>query len=268
MTIKQFFACIIVFALATSGSGLLMAQISSAEKNGVSRNNYVPSTISSTAQRILTTIYEKKAYEWHSPSASDRVAWRRKHDDFELAKRESNEQAILANQVTVTETKLGGVPVLDIRPKNWENNHKILVYLHGGGYTVFSPRSTMVISAPISRATGLRVISVDYTTAPFADWQQIQEQVVSVIKVLLAQGYAMKDIALYGDSAGGGLAISTTLNLRDRGLGLPAAVVLLSPWVDLTNNGDTMHTLDNTDPTLKYDTMLKNSAQAYANGTK
>lgn len=267
MKIKQKFICVIAIILAISVSGLIAAKTLNTEKNDGLRNNYVPSTISPAAQQILTNIYEKKGYEWHSPLASNRYAWRKKYDDFELAKKESNAQAVLANQVTVTEMELGGVPVLDIRPKNWKNNHKILVYLHGGGYTVFSPRSTMVISAPISRSTGLRVISVDYTTAPFADWQQIQKQVISVIKVLLAKGYAMKDIAFYGDSAGGGLVINTVLNLRDKGMSMPAAVVLLSPWADLTNNGDTMHTLDNTDPTLKYDTMLKNSAQAYANGT-
>lgn len=59
---------------------------------------------------------------------------------------------------------------------------------------MFSARSTLVSSAPMNRATGLRVISVDYTTAPFAKWKQIQEQVVSVFKALLDQGYSMKDI--------------------------------------------------------------------------
>jgi acetyl esterase/lipase len=128
------------------------------------------------------------------------------------------------------------------------------------------PCPTPVIKELIPRATGLRVISVDYTTAPFAKWQQIQEQVISVFKALLAEGYTMKDIALYGDSAGGGLATSTVLNLRDRGMGMPAAVVLWSPWVDLTNAGDSPHTLANTDPKLHYDPVLKNSAIAFADG--
>jgi hypothetical protein len=58
--------------------------------------------------------------------------------------------------------------------------------------------------------------------------------VLDVFKALLAQGYRMKDIAIYGASAGGGLATSTVLNLRDCGMGMPAAVVLWSPWVDKT----------------------------------
>jgi acetyl esterase/lipase len=118
----------------------------------------------------------------------------------------------------------------------------------------------------MSRATGLRVISVDYTTIPFAKWKEIQEQVISVFKALLADGYEMKDIALYGESAGGGLAISTALNLRDRGMGMPAALVLWSPWADLSNAGDTAHTLENADPALTYASSLENGALAFADG--
>lgn len=62
------------------------------------------------------------------------------------------------------------------------------------------------------------------------------------------------------------MATSTVLNLRDRGMGMPAAVVLLSPWVDVSDAGDTMHTLENTDPLLHYDPLLKTSAIAYADG--
>ncbi len=89
---------------------------------------------------------------------------------------------------------------------------------------------------------------------------------ISVFKALNEQGFAMKDIALYGDSAGGGLAVSTVLNLRDGGMGMPAAVVLLSPWVDISNAGDTQHTLAYADPLLHYDPLLKTSAEAYADG--
>ena len=247
---------------------IFISQTVYAEKHDNARNNYVPTTISSVAQRTLADLYKQKIYDWKSPSSKDLDGWRKTYDAIELDQKKPNSQAVIANHVTINATKLGGVPVLDIRPKDWQDNHKILVYLHGGGYTIFSARSTLITSAPICRATGLRVISVDYTTAPVADWQKIQAQVISVMKALVKNGYAMSDIAFYGDSAGGGLAVNTVLNLRHSGMGMPAAVVLLSPWVDLTNNGDTTHTLDSTDPTLKYEGMLENSALAYAQGTK
>lgn len=230
------------------------------------RYNTIPATISPEAQKELKVIYDAKAYTRIFPEADDLEGWRKTYADGEKGKVEVSEKAIADNKITVTETKIGGVPVLDIRPENWADNGKVVVYTHGGAYTMFSARSTLTSSAPMSRATGLRVISIDYTTAPFAKWKEIQDQVISVFKMLLDQGYTMKDIALYGDSAGGGLATSTVLNLRDRGMGMPAAVVLMSPWVDISDAGDTMQTLEYTDPLLHYDPLLKTSAIAYADG--
>jgi acetyl esterase/lipase len=65
---------------------------------------------------------------------------------------------------------------------------------------------------------------------------------VAAYEWLLGQGYAPENIAIAGDSAGGGLTIATLLALRDRGLPLPATAVPLSPWVDLEGTGDTMKT--------------------------
>ena len=228
------------------------------------RNNYVPTTISPEAQQALRAIYGAKAYNRVFPAADDLEGWRKAHADGEKGKVEAGVKVAAAAGVSITATSMGGVPVLDLRPSGWQDNGKVLVYTHGGAYTMFSARSTLMSSGPMSRATGLRVISVNYTTAPFAKWKEIQEQVISVFKALLADGYEMKDIALYGDSAGGGLAISTALNLRDLGMGMPAAVVLWSPWADLNNAGDTAHTLEAADPVLAYSPSLENSALAYA----
>jgi acetyl esterase/lipase len=68
--------------------------------------------------------------------------------------------------------------------------------------------------------------------------------------VLLEQGYNAEDIALGGDSAGGGLAVALLLNLKNRGLPLPSRAVLLSPWVDLTLSGDSLATNLDTDVML------------------
>jgi acetyl esterase/lipase len=236
------------------------------ESRAGNRDIFVPATISAKAQQALTELGKAKLYSRALPRPGDLEAWRKAHDDVEAARNERNEKAVESNGVTVSKAKLGGVPVLTIHPKDWKDNGKVLVYTHGGAYTLFSARSTLTSSALMSRATGLRVISVDYTTAPFAKWQEIQEQVLSVFKALLAEGYKMKDIAIYGDSAGGGLAISTVLNLRDHDMGMPAAIVLWSPWADLANTGDTANTLQEADPILSYSSMLENSALAYADG--
>jgi epsilon-lactone hydrolase len=66
----------------------------------------------------------------------------------------------------ITVTKLGNVNVLDIRPRDWRDNGKVLVYLHGGGYTLLSAKSTLGTAAAVANSTGVRVISVDYSLAP------------------------------------------------------------------------------------------------------
>ena len=112
----------------------------------------------------------------------------------------------------------------------------------------------------------LEVISINYTVAPFSKWNKTTDEVVSVIQALKEeQGYSLGDyVAMFGDSAGGGLVAASVLKMRDKGLGMPAAVVLWSPWLDLTGNGDTYFTLKDADPYLSYDSFLKNTAGAYA----
>lgn len=230
------------------------------------RDIYIPTTISREAQEVMKELGNDSINDNTLPGPDDLEAWRKAYDRFEAVGRENYDEIVSRNGVIATEAELGGVPVLDIRPRDWKDSGKVLVYTHGGAYTLFSARSTVSISAPMSKATGLRVIAVDYTTAPFANWKEIQEQVITVFKALLEEGYTMEDIAIFGDSAGGGLAISTVLNLRDRGMGMPAAIVLLSPWADLNNIGDTAYTLKEADPTLVYTPSLGNSALAYADG--
>ena len=235
-------------------------------KQNEEREIYIPSTISGQARKTLEQLSRKKIYAQGLPAPDDLDGWRTVQDDAEKSGREVNQKAVNENRINVTETKLGSIPVLELRPIEWKDNGKVLLYTHGGAYTRLSAHSTLVSSAPMCHATGLRLISVDYTTAPFATWNEIQEQVISVVMALLKKGYKMKDIAMFGDSAGGGLVMSVILRMRDRGLGLPPVVVLWSPWADLTNTGDTAHTLQQSDPILTYQPNLENSALAYAGG--
>jgi acetyl esterase/lipase len=166
----------------------------------------------------------------------------------------------------ITVAELGDVNVLDIRPRDWRDNGKVLVYIHGGGYTLLSANSTLGTAATVANSTGLRVISVDYSLAPSSKWNQTIHEVISVIQALKEQGYSLDDIAMYGDSAGGGLVAGSVLKMRDEGLGIPAALVLWSPWIDLTGMGDTFFTLKNADPLpLLAPRLLLAYAAAYAN---
>ncbi|MGF1731704.1 alpha/beta hydrolase [Photobacterium kasasachensis] len=227
----------------------------------VAKDFHVPATISREARGASAEFSGDRS---RLPKPDDIEGWKKAWEENEEAQQKENEAVTKKFGATVEKLELGGVPVLDIRPKNWEDNGKVLIYTHGGAYTLFSAASTLISSVPVADATRLRVISVDYTVPPTARWKEVTGQVVSVIKALVEGRYDLKDIAIYGDSAGGGLAAGSVLKARDEGVGLVAAVVLWSPWSDITETGDTYSTLRAADPLLVYADSLENAAAAYA----
>ena len=224
---------------------------------------YVPTTISQEAQSALTK-FDRSARNAPLPEPDDVTAWKKVQAAVEARFEAASARVVEQYQPQIVERKLGGVPVFDIKPKGWKKSGKVLVYTHGGGYTLYSARSRLLSAVPMANDTGLRVISVDYTLAPHARWKEVTRQVLTVVSALLKEGHALGSMALYGESAGGGLAAAAVLRMRDEGLGMPAAVVLWSPWSDITETGDSYTTLQHADPLLYYPDNLKNSADAYA----
>lgn len=226
----------------------------------------LPDTISPQAKAVIDFLQSAGLKQLKAPAPDDLAGWKALHAAQEKALEEPNRLVLDQLGSTITEDAIGGVPVLDIRPRAWTDNGKVIVYIHGGGFTLFSARSMAGLAALVGNAAGMRVISVDYSNPPAATWETVQKQVDAVLKGLVAKGTTLNRIAIFGDSAGGNLAIRAVLNLRDGGAGMPAAVLLLSPWADLTNSGDTAITLADADPTLSYSGFLGNSALAYAGG--
>ena len=259
----------ILFLLFTTFLSLQPIYFAEAQNSTNAQNNthqiYIPTTISKEAQEELRKI-ASNPFDFKNPGPADLIGWKKLYQEIESIDLFRSQSFIDLYQPNITETKLGGVNVLDIKPKNWHDNGKVLVYTHGGAYTLLSANSTLSSSILAADATSLRVISIDYTVAPFSKWNQTTDQIISVIQALKdQQGYSLDDIAIYGDSAGGGLATGSVLKMRDGGMGMPAAVVLWSPWTDVTQNGDTYFTLKDADPLLTNNQLLKNSADAYAN---
>ncbi len=223
----------------------------------------VPKTISKEAQAAAAK-FSKAARNVQLPAADDIEGWKKVQAEMEQKRAAANAAVVQEYQPEIQSRKLGGVPVLDIKPKDWQESQRVLVYTHGGAYTLYSAKSRLMSAVPMAHDTGLRVISVDYTLAPHAKWQEVTSQVVAVIHALVKEGHTLKEIAIYGESAGGGLAAATVLKMRDQGLGMPSAVVLWSPWADITETGDTYATLQDADPLLYFLGNLKNCANAYA----
>nr|WP_246345894.1 alpha/beta hydrolase [Conexibacter arvalis] len=110
----------------------------------------------------------------------------------------------------------------------------LLVYLHGGGYVFGSPRTHRNLVSRISHVTGLAALSVDYRLPPEATLPAPVDDALAVYRHLLDAGHAPERIVVAGDSAGGNLALALALHAAEARLPVPAALMLLSPWADLT----------------------------------
>lgn len=233
------------------------------EKDNTGGNYYIPGTISEEAQAVLKA-FPYKPVNKDLPGPDDIEGWKNYYDYNENYWKDYSDSIIIAFRAIVKDTFLGGVSVLEIMPRNWKDNGKVLIYSHGGAYTLFSSRSMLMGALPIADITGLKIISVNYMNPPRMKYNQILDQVIAVVNALLQQGYSMSDIGMYGDSAGGALTAGAILKMRDVGMELPAVVVLISPWSDITESGDTYHTLKGQDPIIAYGNSLDESSLAYA----
>lgn len=230
-----------------------------------SKSIYIPQSISKESQDFLKD-FSQYASILVTPSPDNLKEWQSLNQQITPMFSEMSKPIVDLYQPNVSATNLGGVKVLDIKPRDWVNNGKVLVFVHGGGFTSLSANSTLGFTVPVANKTGLQVISVDYNLAPTSKWNQTTDEILSVVRALVKdKGYSMSDIAMYGDSAGANLVAGSVLKMRDSGLGFPSAIVLWSPWVDLTGKGDSYITLEGDDPFSSYNATLKNMAGAYAN---
>jgi len=127
--------------------------------------------------------------------------------------------------------------------------HAIL-YLHGGGYCIGSPSAYRILTGTLAKSAGIPVYVPDYRLAPEHPHPAALEDALSAYRWLIADGYLPQCIAVVGDSAGAGLTLALCLALRSEHERLPAALALISPWVDLACRGDTLTALADRDPML------------------
>jgi epsilon-lactone hydrolase len=170
-------------------------------------------------------------------------------DEQRRALRELLSAQPLPADVTVTPADLGGVPIAEIRVDGIEARHVVL-YFHGGVYVMGDAALAADLASQVGRRTDARVISVDYRLAPEDPFPAAVDDALAAYEALLQDGAAPADIVFAGESAGGALAVATLVNARDRGLPLPAAAFVMSPYADLTLAGATMETKRDVDPLM------------------
>src|SRR5678815_2267838 len=167
----------------------------------------------------------------------------------------------IADDVTVQAVDLGGVP------GEWSavpgsDPSRVLLFFHGGGYCSGSILSHRRLVTEAGRRAGRRTLAVGYRLAPEHPFPAALEDALKAWRFLGEQGFAAHDIAIGGDSAGGGLTIALITHLRDAGAELPGCAWLVSPWTDLTLSGSTLATKAATDP-LVHEDYLRELASAY-----
>jgi monoterpene epsilon-lactone hydrolase len=126
----------------------------------------------------------------------------------------------------------------------------VILYFHGGVYVLGDAFQAADLASQVGRRTQAKVFSVDYRLGPEHPYPAAVDDALAAYEALLGNGTAPAGIAFAGESAGGGLAVAAMVSARDRGLPLPAAALLMSPYVDLTLSGTTMETKRVVDPLL------------------
>jgi monoterpene epsilon-lactone hydrolase len=134
---------------------------------------------------------------------------------------------------------------------------RVILYLHGGGYSIGSVKTHRELVSRIARASGARALAIDYRLAPEHPFPAAVEDSTAAYRWLLSTGADPARLVIAGDSAGGGLTVATLVALRDAGDPLPAAAVCLSPWVDMEGIGESMTTKADLDPMVTREDLLE-----------
>ncbi|PRY34747.1 alpha/beta hydrolase [Umezawaea tangerina] len=154
---------------------------------------------------------------------------------------------IVPDGIRTRTTELGGRSALLVEPETGARAGTIL-YFHGGGWVFGSPETALSLTGNLVARTGFRAYSTDYRLAPENPFPAAVQDGLNAYRALLDDGVDPTTIAFAGDSAGGGLAVTTCLTARDAGLPLPAAIVAFSSALDATLTGESMETKAGVDP--------------------
>lgn len=166
-------------------------------------------------------------------------------------------------ELKYTSVKSGDIYAEWISVVNDPREDYVILYCHGGGYNTGSFRYARSITNKLAEVTSMKVLSFDYRLAPEHPYPCALEDALEMWHYIENLGYDGKNIIIAGDSAGGNLALSLTLKLKETGAQLPKGIVLFSPWTDLTLEGVSHYERAEMDPILTEE-YLKKAVEDYA----
>ena len=170
------------------------------------------------------------------------------------------------DRVTVERVSIGEITCAMVSPKD-DLYNGVLLYLHGGGYVAGNLEYALGFAGVLAVRCGIRVFTVEYRLAPEHPYPAALDDAMDAYGHLLSSGYDPSRIALCGDSAGGGLCYALCQKLRDKGRTLPAGIIAISPWTDMTMSSPSYEINKKDDPSMTVE-RLKYFADCYAYGAE
>jgi acetyl esterase/lipase len=167
----------------------------------------------------------------------------------------------IPKELKIEELKIGDIPAEWISIPG-ANEKKVFYNLFGGGYIMGDLKSRRIIPYHLTRATNIRCLAIEYRLAPENPFPAALDDSIESYKWLISNGFDPKKIIIGGQSAGGGLTVSTMVKLKELNLPLPAGGILISPWADLTGSGKSIIENQKFEPLIKDG--LVNMAKQYA----
>ena len=173
---------------------------------------------------------------------------------------------IYKNDIECQEIKIGEMNCAMMIP-NDELSSGIILYIHGGGYTCGTLSYAKGFAAALAAKCGIKVLCIEYRLAPEHIFPAAIDDTLEAYGYLLSNGYDPSRIILCGESSGGGLCYALAHKLRDKGRSMPAGIIAISPWTDLTASGDSYKTNAQIDPSMTEE-RLKYFADCYVYGAE
>lgn len=156
-----------------------------------------------------------------------------------------------ALEIRTEATTIGGkLPAEWVRMGHGHDRRHAVLYCHGGGYTCGQLGYARILAGKLALATGCDVLSFEYRLAPEHPWPAAPQDALAAWDQLMYLGYGARDVLVAGDSAGGNLALELALKLKEQGRRQPRALILMSPWTDMSASGPSYTECADLDPML------------------
>ena len=201
----------------------------------------------------------QRAYDlWRSTFTQEDLS--RGHDGM----REGYDRMLMTNfpapaGVPTRDVQLGRVDAIEVGEA--PDGTPVVLHLHGGGYVIGSALGSVEYAARLAAAVGGRTVTVDYRRAPEQPYPAALDDAVHAYRALVRSGVAPDRILLSGESSGAGLALATALSLRQAGEELPAGIIAICPFADLTLSSPSVRAYDGADPAANRDSLTAMAAQ-------